>query len=99
MINYVNLNSIRYHYDSSVTGCTCKKLLDKERTCVRAISEAMTQNCTRLRTDFISTFKEVNQQDEVGGSNERRPLTSNFDAKKFHEVKQSALLVTTFKPQ
>ena len=30
--------------------------------------------------------------DEVGGRNKCCPLTSNFDAKKNHEVKQSALL-------
>ena len=29
------------------------------------------------------------QGNEVGGSNERCPLTSNFDAKKIHELKQS----------
>ena len=36
------------------------------------------------------------QGDEVGGSNERCPLTSNFDAKKIHEVNQCALLIAIF---
>ena len=37
-----------------------------------------------------------NQGDEVGGSNERCPLTSNFDAKEIHEVNQSVLLIAIF---
>ena len=31
------------------------------------------------------------REDEVGETKERCPLTSNFDAKKIHEVKQSSL--------
>ena len=34
--------------------------------------------------------------DEVGGSNKRCPLKSNFDAERIHESKQSALLIAIF---
>ena len=40
-----------------------------------------------------------NQGDEVGASNERCPLTSNFDAKKLRKVKQSELLIAIFSPR
>ena len=36
------------------------------------------------------------QGDEVRGSNERFLLKSDFDAKKIHRVKQSALLIAVF---
>ena len=44
----------------------------------------------------LLVFLAFNQGDEVGGSNERFPLTSNFDAKNIHEVKQSSLLIAIF---
>ena len=42
------------------------------------------------RADDLSVF--LFREDEVGESKKRCPLTLNFDAKKIHEVKQSALL-------
>ena len=42
---------------------------------------------------------DYSQEDEVGGSNERYPLTSNFDAKEIHEAKQSTILIATSSPR
>ena len=36
------------------------------------------------------------QEGDVGGSNDRCPLTPNFNAKKIHEMKHGALLLSIF---
>ena len=59
--------------------------LDKERISQRG---ALSIEPSDERSHYY-----FHQGDEVGGRNERCPLTSNFDAKEeIHEVKKSTLL-------
>ena len=67
---------------------------------IRSLVSITGKLCSRLNRVDSNTCAArtigLNQGDEVGGSDERCLLASNFDKKKIRGVKQRALLIAIF---